>query len=105
MTTVNFYKDDKQVVALETGCIVDGVHGVYAQSAMVRFAQRLGFILRPQDEAALERYEAGAYDSVDDAEVVGYLSEDAEDYLNARLENGWFFWHEGDFMVERHEEA
>lgn len=90
------------------GCLIDGHHGWHGHYMMVDLAIDLGFPIRDEDRAHLDRYRSDMMDH-ESAEWVtgqGGLMDEAEGWLNTHVaENGHHFaWEDGEFFYQELED-
>lgn len=85
------YRKDKMEMSYivdmaETGCVIDGIHGIYAGQLLCQYAEAHGWV-------SLWEWDA---DSVDSDE----LEDSAMDFLNDHVaRNGYYFgWFDGNVM-------
>lgn len=72
----------------ETGCVIDGVHGIYAGQLLCNYAQAHGWV------------SLFGWDESQDSELRQFTEDSAMDFLNENLaKDGYLFgWFDGNVM-------
>lgn len=97
----------QRATSADAGCWIDGHWGQYGITRLIEIANGHGFPLSPEDETAVETYNAGDFDFESDGQVydaadwVVQVGDDAEAWLNENVapEGFSFGWHDGEFFL------
>lgn len=97
---------DGRQVPFDTGCVFDGHWGWHNGYRVIELAWGLGFPLTDEDMALAESYDRNELDHDSTAaDVVMDMVNDAEDFLNLHIEDGYYFtWDDGFYLWESEED-
>ena len=84
--------------AVDVGCWINGTWGHYAPTRLIEIAKENGFAVTHEEQQAINAYVDG---DDGDYEMITYLSDQAEAWMNQEVAPGShaFGWHDGEFYL------
>lgn len=86
---------------VNVGCVLSAPFGWHNLARMIAVATDLGYVISDDEQAIVDRYEAGDSDpDSNDHEVVIEMMDDAEAWLNEHTDDGYLWhWSDGEFFL------